>query len=169
MCVCVCMYSLVKAGLIGFCLWLQSVVYIDEFASRQAGRSGTQGRVADSALKHYIGGVYNDIFVIHKTCSPEGQTSLFKLKALTKAGPYKTIPVSSSLGKIVLVRRSKLVYLYDVQRGGALQGLIALGCAAGITDPQLILREIEGEKIIFPALNGPLPLFPEPSSKRRRT
>lgn len=149
---------------------LQSVVYIDEFASRQAGRSGTQGRVADSALKHYIGGISKDILVIHKTCSPEGATSLFKLKALTKAGPYKTIPVSSSLGKIVLVRRSKLVYLHDVKRGGVLQGLIGLGCAAGITDPQLILREIEGEKIIYPALKGPLPLFPEPSSsKRRRT
>ena len=164
------MHSLVKSGLIGWYLCLQSVVYIDEFASRQqAGRSGTQGRVADSALKQYISGIYNDIFVVHKACSPEGQTNLFKLKALTKAGPYKTIPVSSSLGKIVLVRRSKLVYLYDAQRGGALQGLVAMGCAAGITDPQLILREIEGERIIFPALIGPLPLSPEPSSKRRRT
>ena len=144
---------------------------IHTFSSRQAGRSGTQGRVADSALKQYIGGgIYNDIFVVHKACSPEGQTNLFKLKALTKAGPYKTIPVSSSLGKIVLVRRSKLVYLYDAQRGGALQGLVAMGCAARITDPQLILREIEGERIIFPVLIGPLPLSPEPSSsKRRRT
>ena len=167
-CVCVCMHSMVNAGLTALNICLQSVVYIDEFASRQAGRSGTQGRVADAALKHYIGGIYNDIFVVHKTCSPEGQTNLFKLKALAKAGPYKTIPVSSSLGKIVLVRRSKLLYLYDAQRGGALQGLVALGCAAGITDPQLILRELEGEKIIFPALIGPLPLSPEPSSKRQR-
>ena len=145
-------------------------MYIDEFASRQAGRSGSQGRVADFALKHYIGGIAKDILVIHKILSPEGATTLFKLKALTKAGPFKTIPVSSSLGKIVLVRRSKLVYLHDEKRGGMLQGLIALGEAAGITDPQLILREIEGERIIYPTLKGPLPLSPEPSSsKRRRT
>lgn len=69
-----------------------------------AGRSGTRGRVVDSALKHYIGDIYKDILVIHKTCLPEGVTTLFKLKALTKDGPYRTVLVSSSLGKIVLVR-----------------------------------------------------------------
>ena len=144
------------------------MVYIDEFASRQkSGEARTQGRVADSTLKHYVGGIYKDILVIHKTCFPEGMTTLFKLKALTKAGPYKTIHVSSSLGKIVLVRQYKLIYLYDVQRGGVLQGLICFGCATGIMDPQLILREIEGEKIIYPTLKGPLPLFLEASSSKR--
>lgn len=101
--------------------WLQGVVFIDEFASIQEARqSGMQGRVVDSALKHYIGSITKDILVIHKMSSPEGATNLFKLKALTKVEPYKTIPISSSLEKMVLLQRSKLVYLYDEKQGGVL-------------------------------------------------
>ena len=67
------------------------------------------------------------ILVFHKTCSPDGPSSLYKLKALTMVASFKNIPTNSSLGKIVLVRRSKLVFMYDEERGGALQALVALG------------------------------------------
>ena len=150
------------------CTLLQHIVYVDEFASRQSGRSGAQERVQDSALKHYIGDIAKDILVFHKTCSPDGPSSLYKLKALTKAASFKTIPVNSSRGKIVLISQSKLIFLYDQNRGGALQALVALGSIAGINDPRLILREIEGESIILPALKGPDNPFSEPSNKRRR-
>ena len=146
---------------------MQSILFIDEFASRQSGRSGAHGRVQDSALKHYIGDIANkDIIVFHRTCSPDGPSSLYKLKALFQVAPFKTIPTNSSLGKIVLVRRSKLVYLYDEKRSGALHTLVGLGAIAGINEPQLILRDIKGESIILPALQGPSNPFSEPSNKR---
>ena len=154
--------------MLGLFFLLQHIVYVDEFASRQSGRSGAQGRVQDSALKHYIGEIAKDILVFHKTCSPNGLSSLYKLKALTKVASFKTIPMNSSLGNIVLVSRSKLLFLYDDKRGGALQALVALGSVAEINDPQLILREIEGETILLPALKGPNNPFSEPSNKRRQ-
>ena len=95
------------------------MVYIDEFASRQAERSKNQGRVADFALKHYIGGIIKDILVIHKICSSKGATNLFKLNALIRGGPCKTITVFSSLGNIVFVWQSKLPHLYDDNQGGS--------------------------------------------------
>ena len=147
---------------------MQHIVYVDEFASRQSGRSGSHGRVQDSALKHYIGDIAKDILVFHRTCSPDGPSSLYKLKALTKVASFKTIPVNSSLGKIVLISRTKLLFLYDQKRGGALQALVALGSIAGINHPRLILREIEGESIILPALKGPDNPFSEPNNKRCR-
>ena len=147
---------------------MQSILYIDEFAGRQSGRSGVHGRVQDSALKHYIRDIAKNILVFHRTCSPDGPSSLYKLKSLCKVAPFKTIPINSSLGKIVLVRRSKLVYLYDEKRSGALHTLVGLGALAGINDPQLILRDVEGESIILPALQGPNNPFSEPSNKRRR-
>ena len=97
----------------------------------------------DLALKHYIGDIANDILVFHRTCSPDGPSSLYKLKALCKVASFKTIPTNSSLGKIVLVRRSKLVYAYDEERSGALHTLVGLGEMAGITDPMLVLRDIK--------------------------
>ena len=74
--------------------------------------------------------------------------------------------MNSSLGKIVLVSRCKLLYLYDQKRGGALQVLVALGSIAKINDPELILREIEGESIIMYALKAPDNPFSEPNNKR---
>ena len=147
---------------------MQSILFIDEFASRQSERSGAHGRVQDSALKHYIGDIAKDIIVFHRTCSPDGPSSLYKLKALCKVAPFKTIPTNSSQGKIVLVRRSKLVYLYDEKRSGALYTLVGLGAIAGINDPQLILRDIEGESIILPTLQGPSNPFSKRSNKRRQ-
>ena len=150
------------------CPLLQHIVYVDEFASRQFGRSGAQGRVQNSTLKHYIGDIAKDILVFHRTCSPDGPSSWYKLKALTKVASFKTIPINSSLGKIVLVHQSKLIFIYDEKKGGALQALVALGSIAGINDPRLILRDIEGESIIIPALKGPNNPFSEPSNKRHR-
>ena len=147
---------------------MQSILFVDEFASRQSKRSGAHGRVQDLALKHYIEDIAKDILVFHRTCSPDGPSSLYKLKALCKVAPFKTIPTNSSLGKIVLVRRSKLVYLYDEKKGGAPHTLVGLGAIAGVNDPQLILRDIKGESIILPALQGPNNPFSKPSNKRRQ-
>ena len=129
-------------------------------------RTGAQGRVQDSALKHYIGEIAKDILVIHKTCSPNGLSSLNKLKTLTKVASFKTIPMNTSLGNIVPASQSKLLFIYDEKNGGALQALVSLGSIAGINDPPLILREIEGESLLFPALKGPYNPFSEPSNKK---
>ena len=56
--------------------------------------------------------------------------------------------------------------MYDEERSKALHTLVGLGEIMGIIDPQLILRDIEGECIILPALQGPNnPLSDEPSNK----
>ena len=55
----------------------------------------------------------------------------------------------------MLISQSKLIFLYYQKRGGALQVLVAIGSIAGINNPLLIVREIEGESIILPALKGP--------------
>lgn len=66
-----------------------------------------------------LGDIFNDLMVIHKSCSLGGPTSLLKITALAKVLAFKNIPKTSSLNKVVLVHRSKLLYLYGgEQRGG---------------------------------------------------
>lgn len=123
--------------------------------------------MVDSGLKHYIGSLVNDLVIIHKSCSPEGITSLMKIKALTKVGPFKTIPTNSSLDKVVLVRRSKLLYLFAELRSGSFHRLVGMGSVAAIEDPQVLLREIEGESTIFPALKDIASSSSGPSKRPR--
>ena len=121
----------------------------------------------DSALKEYIGQLVNDIIVFHKTCSPAFAENFLKLRALTKAGPFKTIPTNSSLEKVVLLRRSKRLYLFTSTRSGPLFSMVARGMVAGVEDPTVIRQELLGQNVLLPMIKNSSD-HGEPSLKKPR-